>query len=441
MGICGTKKKEPNQQDNIFLSNKDNQQNQDIKISIATNVQSEQPQKQIKVLTSNEKSEQIMFSDQLEYLKKTFDKIEVTNQKVEPVHEEKDIKYLFVGSEDLEIEQVAISRIDFDMAGDKTDLNLRRFSQVGKEYSSMFNSMQLLQKNGNNSASYVAHHNEIGFHVKVFYQVRYKEFIQQFINAQDSVLMSTDPVSQIVQRGLQPYIGFDYKASKTINGYGDVYLISKLQEVGFAQFILSQVGVEERKIMAHQILTKYKLLEQLDSNVSSLRALNINNLFLENGNLILTDWQFLHKSFDKYYANSLFVIPGVFPLKISPYEIMNCCEIHLKFIIICLLTNTSPNSIDQIGHQYGLKQMFESMLKLTKALRSQIPVKKALQIQKVLDEITQEDQMRETLRQIYKRLITTGDFNIIDGYCSRKINHEDWNKIKTMDLTQLQQNF
>ena len=45
-----------------------------------------------------------MFSDQLEYLKKTFDKIEVTNQKVEPVHEEKDIKYLFVGSEDLEIE-------------------------------------------------------------------------------------------------------------------------------------------------------------------------------------------------------------------------------------------------------------------------------------------------------------------------------------------------
>ena len=40
--------------------------------------------------------------------------------------------------------------------------------------------------------------------------------------------------------------------------------------------------------------------------------------------------------------NSLFVIPGVFPLKISPYDIMNCCEVHLKFIIICLLTNTSP---------------------------------------------------------------------------------------------------
>ena len=43
--------------------------------------------------------------------------------------------------------------------------------------------------------------------------------------------------------------------------------------------------------------------------------------------------------------------------------------------------------------------------------------------------------MRETLKSIYKRLITTGDFNIVDGYCSRKINHEDWNKIKTMDLT------
>lgn len=101
----------------------------------------------------------------------------MTNQKIEPVVEDKEIKYLFVGSEDLEIEQVAISRIDYDMAGEKEDLNLRKFSQIGKDFSSMFNSMQLIQKNGNNSASFVAHYNEIGFHVKVFYSVKYKEFI------------------------------------------------------------------------------------------------------------------------------------------------------------------------------------------------------------------------------------------------------------------------
>lgn len=85
----------------------------------------------------------------------------------------------------------------------------------------------------------------------------------------------------------------------------------------------------------------------------------MNNLFLENGNLILTDWQFLHKSFDKYYQKSLFVIPGLFPLYISPSDLLDCIEVHLKFIIVCLLTKTSPNSLDYISHLSGMKQMFE----------------------------------------------------------------------------------